>query len=134
MQKTQRMPGKPQRLRLLRAGCLAALLGAGILAVGACSDKSARLGEAETLQYKRGIIAEHRSELSPSQAEKLLYHPARTRGEIDAYLEELKAEYHAEQEAERARWTELREIGESIEAEATSENTGGSGGGDGDGE
>ena len=41
-----------------------------------------------------------------------MYFTGRTQGEIDTYLEELKEERRAEQEAERVRWAELEDSGD----------------------
>ena len=70
-----------------------------VLVASGCSDKSRRMGEGETLRYKRELALAHRTEISPAQAEKLLYFPGRTKGEIDAYLDTLCAEYAEEQRA-----------------------------------
>lgn len=66
------------------------------------------MGEFETLQYKRGLIAERRQEISPDQAQKLLYYPGRTQAEIDAYFDTLAEEYEARRDAEAAELNRTR--------------------------
>jgi len=82
---------------------LSLLLGFGMGGLGmGCSDRSRRLGEAETLQYKRQLILDHNREISPEQVDLLGMHPARTKGEIDAYFDELRAQHAREVESGRA--------------------------------
>jgi hypothetical protein len=66
------------------------------------------MGEFESLQYKRGLIAERRAEISPDQAEKLMYYPGRTQAEIDAYFETLAEEHEARRAAEAAELSRTR--------------------------
>ena len=67
-----------------------------------CGDKSRRLNEGETLQYKHQLILDHNREISPEQAVLLGQHPARTQGEIDAYFDQLRDQHAREVEAGRA--------------------------------
>ena len=91
---------KPRFARVVLAGSFfISLLIAGL----GCSDKSRRMGEAETLKYKRDLISASKTEISPVQADKLMYFPGRTQGEIDAYFDQLKAEYAQANSAEAAR-------------------------------
>jgi hypothetical protein len=119
--------------RPLRVFAVTGTLLAGLLLVGAvaCSDKSHRMGEAETLQYKRALIEAHKEELSPKYAERLMYYPGRTRGEIDSYLDELKQEHAEEVAAARAEWEARREYGEDLEEEMNSEEGSGPAGSSG---
>lgn len=126
--------GLPRKLPggkgLQRGAAFTGALLAGLVLVGivACSDKSRRMGEAETLQYKRALIEAHKSELSPEYAHRLMYYPGRTRAEIDGYLADLKQEYAEEAAADRAAWEAGRERGEALERELNSGEGAGSAG------
>jgi hypothetical protein len=81
----------------------ALLLGVVCLAPS-CSDKDRRMSEGETLAYKRQLVLSHEGEISTTQAEELLYHPARTQGQIDTYFEKLLSDFAARKKAEEAIW------------------------------
>lgn len=79
-----------------------------VLAAAGCGGSSRRLGEAEALQYKLDLVREHRAEISPVQADKLLHYPGRTRPEIDRYFAQLREEARLERELETRRIEETK--------------------------
>lgn len=66
------------------------------------------MSEAETIEYKRQLVLSHKGEISTGQAEDLLYHPARTQGQIDAYFEKLLSDFVAQRKADEAFWLKER--------------------------
>jgi hypothetical protein len=85
----------------------AVLVIVGLLAslAAGCSDKDRRLNGFEAFQYKRTLVRGElgRDTLSEAQANDFLYHPARTRREIDGVFDEYKRRHAEEKDAERAR-------------------------------
>ena len=74
-----------------------------------CNESDRRLSEKETLDYKRELIAEDPQALSDFQKDKLGQHMGRTKGQIDAYFDDLKAEHAREIRSDRAQFeTQLR--------------------------
>ncbi len=75
----------------------------GALAWGpvGCSDTSRRMSEAETLQYKQSLVRTQRGEIAEVDAVNLMYHPARTKAELDRYVAELRKQFAARRDAER---------------------------------
>ena len=73
-----------------------------VIVGGACSDKSKRLSEKETLDYKRELLQRRGDEISFADKEVLYYHPGRTTEEIDKAFAQLKAKHDREVAAERA--------------------------------
>ena len=82
---------------MLLLACLLSLAGGG------CGNKSRRMGEGETLQYKRDLLQQRPRDLSPTQARKLFYDPSRTRGEIDRVFDDYARQYAEEVATEKAR-------------------------------
>lgn len=54
------------------------------------------------MQYKRGLVQEHEAELSLEHRHRLMYDPARTKGELDAAVERYRAEFRRQQEVDAA--------------------------------
>jgi len=80
------------------------------------------MSEGETLAYKRQLVLSHQGEISTVQADQLLYCPARTQGQIDAYFEKLLSDFAARKKADEASWLKERKS-----AATTSSGTGGEG-------
>jgi hypothetical protein len=74
------------------------------LGFSACSDKSHRMSELEAANYKRELVKTHPGEISLEQASQLMYHPARTRGEIDEAFDKFRTQHAKEAAAERAQF------------------------------
>ena len=83
------------RLSIVLAGFLLAVCGLS------CSDKDRRMSEFEALNYRRELVRTNHAQLSPQQRRDLMYHPARTQGEIDASFERYRQQF-AEQQARDA--------------------------------
>ena len=79
------------------------------LGLSGCGDKSRRLTENETLEYKRSLVISRQREIGPGQARQLFYHPARTRGEIDRAFQKYVEEYSSEQSRDAAQFSRNRE-------------------------
>lgn len=84
----------------------AARLALAILVGAGCGGSAPRMGEGEALRYKLELIRGHRGEITPVQADKLLYYPGRTRPEIDRYFAQLREETRLERELEARRLEE----------------------------
>jgi len=67
-----------------------------------CGDRSRRLSEKETLEYKNQLIKS--GEISPQQMVELMYRPERTEAEIDAVFEEYRIQFAKEQAVDRAQF------------------------------
>jgi hypothetical protein len=96
---------------LILAATLATVMVTGMVTVVGCSDKSRRLNEVETLQYKRQLILDHSREISLEQVDLLGRHLGRTKGEIDAYFDDLRAQHAREVESGRADFEASRKKG-----------------------
>ena len=75
------------------------------------------MNDLEATRYKRELIQKEigKDEISQAQAIELMYHSARTRGEIDAAVEEYRRRHAEAKAGERARLQETQGGTQSIE-------------------
>lgn len=94
------MAGSARKLVSLALG---AAVACGLACWGpiGCSDTSRRMSEGEALQYKRALVKENQTQISETEAVELMYHPARTKAELDRYLAELRKRFAARQAADQ---------------------------------
>jgi len=84
------------------SGVLAVVLLFFLGAIAGCSDKSRRLNEGETQNYKRALLQKHHREVSFEQQKKFFQHHARTKEELDEVLEEYIDEFQQRRARDRA--------------------------------
>lgn len=85
-----------------------ALFGVGAVfvavALSGCGDRSRRLSEAETLDYKRQLVLSNPGEISSPQMVELMYRPERTKADIDAVFEKYRVQFAKGQAVDRAQF------------------------------
>ncbi len=92
----------PALYRLTAVIVLGVVLGAF---AASCSDRDRRMGEREALDFRRNLVRNNYGNLSPAQRVRIMYHPARTRGEIRLTLDDYMrktSQLRVREEAERS--------------------------------
>ena len=101
------------RLSHPAALCLVALTGGGLVALTGCVDKDRRMGEYESMQYRKQLIKKHHFELSPRQQRDLWHHPGRTQNQIDHTLADYRRSFREQQARDAADALESRHRADS---------------------